>query len=373
MPPLDNEPVTSAPAPVPAPETPASAPPADAPTSSLDAEIDAQLAALAAEGIAVDDIDVPSAGTIDVTQAPGVAQQPAAPAPVAGQPPAQAAPAPGQQPAGEHPMLRMSREIAARDLEIARLNGIEQGRQQAAAAQPAAPAQPARPQPTPRQIMAHFDSQRADLDKKFDAGEMEAPDYRKATRVLDRQEMSLIADVRAQAHVAPVANHVRQIPAPAPATEDMWLKERSAEMMAADPWLAKVPTKILNSFRDDAIQLAQTNGLDVSPNTAQGLYNYRRCVRAVAKAHNMHLAYGETGHPGQAAAAPSAVAPSAPVPGSQPIPAPRLTQPPSLLQNPGGLPAPIGGMTADRLSTMPFWEAANSMSEAELEAMATAH
>lgn len=348
---------TAAPVPAPNNETPAGEPRAN----SLDAYLDAELRALEEQGVRIDEDDT----------APAPVEQPATPAA-----PDPAAPGQTEQQqmdpatAAHQHALQLAATLRQKDLEIARLQGAEQERQRQARTAAAPPAPKPPPQVTPEQAYAALEQHKQAIDKKFDEGELDPVAWRQQRDQIVMRQATVIARAEAHGAVRPVAQRLQEIPPPPAPQSDMWLRERTAELMAADPWLARVPAPVLNAFKDEALELAKNNGLDASANTSEGLFNYRRCIRAVAKAHGMDRAYGEPGGSPGATTRTPATPTRAPVPGAAPIPAPALKQPPSLATHPGSQAGPIGGIEPDRLLRMGFFEALEGVSDADMEAIA---
>lgn len=371
MPPLDDGAAPAA-APVEQPSAPAPEAPYSPPVNSLDALLDAQIAELEAAGVRVDDenfVPTPEVPAAPETIAPPAQVQTPAAAPT-GQPAND--PVAIAEAARQHAQ-ELARALHERDMELARRNGVDQERQrQADEARARQTQQPGPPRQvlTPRQVLDQLGTAKATLDKAYDDGEIEAPAWRTKRDAIVREEAIVIARAEAQAHVAPVARHVQAMPAPPSPKDDPWLRERTAQIMAQEPWLARVPGHILKAFEPEAVALAKRSGTDINPNTALGIFNFRRCIFAAAKGDNLHLAYGDPGgSPG--AASPTAPAPQTVLPpGASPIPAPPVRQPPSLATHPSGTAGPIGGVDADRLVKMSFFEAAEAVTDAELEAIA---
>lgn len=349
-------PDTGAPAPDSGATTPQ--PPAAPEPSQLDSMLDDEerqlLAGLAAEGLSIDGTEPPPATT-------------------EAQPPT---PAPTPAPTEADRLAQVEAENRRLAAELARTQGIIEGQARTTTGPSPHGGQPQptqqRPQPTPAQILAHLDGQRAALDKKFDDGEIDAPDYRKWMRELDRQEMNLRADVyarqAAEAYTRPLAQQVAELPTKQ-LQSDPWLKQASADLMAREPWTANVPPKVWAAYEDEAMDLARTKNLRVD-RSPEGVWNFRRCLMAVAKAHGQDRAYGAQGSPQQTTAGGTPTQRTAPAPGSQPIPAPPVRQPPALAVLPGGMPAPVGGISAERVAAMSFMEAADGLTDEQLEAIA---
>lgn len=375
---LDDTDLTAAPAPsgtdAPAPAaTPAAQPDAPSPPSfldTLDAEEARMVAALEAAGQSVD-------GTTPAAAPPPAGATPATPAAPAVLPADQAPDAPVMIPKWRLDQVLREREgllneIAARDRKLAEAEGFARGQAAATAAQPAAaPAAPAKPQITPQQVLDQIETKREALDKQYENSEITYTELQKHLRALDRQEKIVISRTEAHAAATRTAEVLRkEIPtADAGSASQLHgsiqLHEKTAELLQSNPWLNRVPKKICEAYRDDAYALAQREGIKLD-NTELGTYRFRYCLMAVLKHNGMDRAYGQgTGTP---AGAPAAAAPALP-PGAAPIPAPRAAIPPSLARSPTGAGLTTA-VTAERIASMPFHEAAGALSDEAMEAIA---
>lgn len=353
-----------------APASPAAAPaaPSAAPLTLMD-KLDQQEAELSR--LVDAEQQQRAAGTVDPNATPAAAPAAA---------PAEAAPSePGTEPAATPtppimiPKQRFDQvlgerngligELQARDLEIARLKGIAEGR--AAAAPAATPAAPAAPRLTPEQLIERIEARHVDIDRKYEAGELTPTQAAAEHRKLDRMEKKIVADSSA-AQIATniVRAHAPAAPAPPDVDGDIMLKQETAKMMAEDPWLKRVPSKVVDSFSEDVHALAKQQNIELSA-TPLGVWRYRYLLRHVLRENGMDRAYG--GAPGAPAGTGKPTASATPAPGAAPIPAPRPTTPPALTRTGSSSPHLTTGITAERIAAMPFHEAAKSIPDEEID------
>lgn len=150
----------------------------------------------------------------------------------------------GEQPRDEQgrfiPKARFDEEAqrrreAEREAEEARLNAARlMGRLEAlqmrqGQGQPAAQGQPQgqqQRQPTPDEAIAQIKQARRDLASKFDAGEITAAEWEAQREALDDRREQILAQTRAQ---------TQREPQPTQPTEDLYLRERTAQIEAQHP------------------------------------------------------------------------------------------------------------------------------------------